>query len=347
MFIFRKIRSMFSADLAIDLGTANTLIYVRGEGIKLDEPSIVAVRTSHEGGRNVAAVGNEAKSMIGRTPADLMTIRPLKDGVIADLTYTEEMLQRFIRKVHKHSFSSPRVIICIPSGATQVDRRAIIDAARRADASEVRLVPEPLAAAVGAGMPVNEPAGSMVIDIGGGTTEIAVISLTGLVYSASIRVGGDKFDEAIIDYIRRNIGVFIGQPTAERIKKEIGCAYPTSEVKEMELKGLNQKEGAPRSFTINSNEALEALQEPLGGIVRSIKTALELTPPELAGDIAERGIVLTGGGALLKDIDKLISEETGLNVIIAEDPLMCVVKGAGQLVEKIDTPFIIPFTLPE
>lgn len=346
--MFKWFRSLFSSDLAIDLGTANTLIYLSGEGIVLDEPSIVAIRTLPEGGKAPAAVGEEAKQMLGRTPADLETIRPMRDGVIADLTATEYMLNEFIKRIHKRTLSitpSPTVVVCVPSGATQVERRAIVDAARRAGCHPVYLVSEPMAAAIGAGMAVDEARGSMVIDIGGGTTEVGVISLNGIVYSSSIRMGGDKFDEAIIDYIRRNFGVYIGHPTAERIKKEIGCAYPTSDVYELVLRGLNQQEGAPRSFTVNSNEVLEALQEPLGGIIKAVKYALEQTPPELAADIADRGIVLTGGGALLRDIDKLLMEETGLNVIIADEPLTCVANGGGKIIEQIDSHFALPFIL--
>ncbi len=286
--------------------------------------------------------------MLGRTPADLETIRPMRDGVIADLTATEYMLNDFIKRIHKRTFSitpSPTVVVCVPSGATQVERRAIVDAARRAGAHPVYLVSEPMAAAIGAGMSVDEARGSMVIDVGGGTTEVGVISLNGIVYSNSVRIGGDKFDEAIIDYVRRSFGVFIGHPTAERIKKEIGCAYPTSEVYELELKGINQQEGAPRSFTMNSNEVLEALQEPLAGIVKAVRYALEQTPPELAADVADRGIVLTGGGALLRDIDKLLMEETGLNVIVADEPLTCVVNGGGKIIEQIDSNYALPFIL--
>ncbi len=346
--MFKWFRSIFSSDLAIDLGTANTVIYLAGEGIVLNEPSIVAIRTLPEGGKEPIAVGNEAKQMLGRTPADLETIRPMRDGVIADLTATEHMLNEFIKRIHKRAFSispSPTVVVCVPSGATQVERRAIVEAARRAGAHPVHLVSEPMAAAIGSGMSVDEARGAMVIDIGGGTTEVGIISLNGIVYSNSVRIGGDKFDESIIDYVRRSFGIFIGHPTAERIKKEIGCAYPTSEVYELELKGLNQQEGAPRSFTINSNEVLEALQEPLAGIIKVVKHALEQTPPELASDVAERGIVLTGGGALLRDIDKLLTEETGLNVIIADEPLMCVAKGGGKIIEHIDNNYALPFLL--
>ncbi len=346
--MFKWFRSMFSSDLAIDLGTANTVIYLSGEGIVLNEPSIVAIRTLSEGGKEPIAVGDEAKQMEGRTPEDLETIRPMKDGVIADLTATEHMLNEFIKRIHKRTLSispSPTVVVCVPSGATQVERRAIVEAARRAGAHPVYLVSEPMAAAIGAGMSVDEARGAMVIDIGGGTTEVGIISLNGIVYSNSVRIGGDKFDEAIMDYVRRNFGIFIGFPTAERIKKEIGCAYPASEVYELELKGLNQQEGAPRSFTMNSNEVLEALQEPLAGIVKVVKHALEQTPPELASDVAERGIVLTGGGALLRDIDKLLMEETGLNVIVADDPLMCVAHGGGKIIEHIDANYALPFIL--
>jgi rod shape-determining protein MreB len=276
--------------------------------------------------------------MLGRTPGNLSTIRPLKDGVIADFVVTEKMLQHFIKKVHERKFfnPSPRVLICVPCGSTQVERRAIKESAIGAGARETYLIPEPMAAASGAGMPVDEARGSMVLDIGGGTSEVAVISLNGIVYSASVRVGGDRFDEAIINYVRRNFGVLIGEPTAERIKQEIGSAFPTGEVQEVEIKGRNLAEGIPRSFTLNSNEILEALQEPLSGIVGAVKTALEATPPELAADVADRGIVLTGGGALLRDIDRLLMEETGLNVVVAEDPMTCVARGGGRVLEIID-----------
>ncbi len=338
--MFKRIRGLFSNDLSIDLGTANTLIYVRGAGIVLDEPSVVAVHqdVNRGGPRTVAAVGIEAKRMLGRTPGNLTTIRPLKDGVIADFVVTEKMLQHFIRKVHSRRFfnPSPRVLICVPCGSTQVERRAIRESAIGAGARETYLIPEPMAAAIGAGMPVDEARGSMVLDIGGGTSEVAVISLNGIVYSSSVRVGGDRFDDAIINYVRRNFGMLIGEPTAERIKHEIGSAYPGSEVREIDVKGRNLAEGVPRSFTLNSNEILEALQEPLSAIVSSVKLALEATPPELAADVAERGIVLTGGGALLRDLDKLIMEESGLNVVVAEDPLTCVARGGGRVLEMID-----------
>ncbi len=338
--MFKRIRGLFSNDLSIDLGTANTLIYVRGTGIVLDEPSVVAIhQDSNRGGpRTIAAVGAEAKRMLGRTPGNLTTIRPLKDGVIADFVVTEKMLQHFIKKVHARKFfnPSPRVLVCVPCGSTQVERRAIRESVIGAGAREAYLIPEPMAAAIGAGLPVDEARGSMVLDIGGGTSEVAVISLNGIVYAASVRVGGDRFDEAIINYVRRNFGVLIGEPTAERIKHEIGSAYPGSEVLEIEIKGRNLAEGVPRSFTLNSNEILEALQEPLAGIVSAVKTALEAAPPELSGDIADRGIVLTGGGALLRDLDRLLIEETGLNVVIAEEPLTCVARGGGRVLELID-----------
>jgi rod shape-determining protein MreB len=332
--------SYFNDDLAIDLGTANTLIYVRGKGIVLDEPSVVAIR--QEGGPNgkkvIQEVGLAAKQMLGRTPGNITAIRPMKDGVIADFTVTEQMLKHFIKKVHNTRIfkPSPRIIICVPCGSTQVERRAIRESAIGAGASSVYLIEEPMAAAIGADLPVGDATGSMVVDIGGGTTEVGVISLGGLVYKGSVRVGGDKMDEAIINYIRRNYGMLIGETTAEQIKKEIGSAFPGSEVREKEVKGRNLAEGIPRSFTISSNEILEALNEPLNQIVSSVKSALEQTPPELAADIAEKGMVITGGGALLRDIDRLLMEETGLPVIVAEDPLTCVVRGSGKALERIE-----------
>jgi len=338
--MFGFLRGYLSDDMAIDLGTANTLIYVRGKGIVLDEPSVVAIR--QEGGPNskksIQAVGKEAKQMLGKTPGNITAVRPMKDGVIADFTVTEQMLKQFIKKVHESRlFSpSPRIIICVPCGSTQVERRAIREAAIEAGASQVYLIEEPMAAAIGADLPVAEATGSMVVDIGGGTTEVGVISLGGMVYSGSVRVGGDKFDEAIINYIRRNYGMLIGETTAETVKKEIGSAFPGSEVREMEVKGRNLAEGIPRSFTISSNEILEALTEPLNQIIGAIKSALEQTPPELGADIAEKGLVITGGGALLRDLDRLIMEETGLPVIVADDPLTCVVRGSGKALERID-----------
>jgi rod shape-determining protein MreB and related proteins len=338
--MFGFLSSYFNDDLAIDLGTANTLIYLRSKGIVLDEPSVVAIR--QEGGPNgkkvIQEVGLAAKQMLGRTPGNITAIRPMKDGVIADFTVTEQMLKHFIKKAHDSRFfkPSPRIIICVPCGSTQVERRAIRESAIGAGASRVYLIEEPMAAAIGAGLPVGEATGSMVVDVGGGTTEVGVIALGGLVYKGSVRVGGDKFDEAIINYIRRNYGMLIGETTAEMIKKEIGSAFPGSEVREKEVKGRNLAEGIPRSFTISSNEILEALTDPLNSIVSAVKSALEQTPPELAADIAEKGMVLTGGGALLRDIDRLLMEETGLPVVIADDPLTCVVRGSGKALEQVD-----------
>ena len=338
--MFGIINSYFSNDIAIDLGTANTLIYVRGNGIVLDEPSVVAIR--EEGGPNgkklIQEVGLAAKQMLGRTPGNMTAIRPMKDGVIADFTITEQMLKQFIKKVHDSRFfaPSPCIVICVPCGSTQVERRAIRESAFGAGARKAELIEEPMAAAIGAGLPVDQATGSMVVDIGGGTTEVGVISLGGIVYSGSVRVGGDKFDEAIISYIRRNYGMLIGETTAEEIKKEIGTAFPGNEVREKEVKGRNLAEGIPRSFSISSNEILEALNDPLNSIVSAVKSALEQTPPELGADIAEKGMVLTGGGALLRDIDRLLMEETGLPVIVADDPLTCVVRGSGMSLEMME-----------
>ena len=337
--MFKKLRGLFSNDLSIDLGTANTLIYVRNQGIVLNEPSVVAIRQDRAGGpKTVAAVGQAAKQMLGRTPGNIKAIRPMKDGVIADFYITEKMLQHFIKQVHSNNLlgPSPRVLVCVPCGATQVEKRAIRESAQGAGAREVYLIEEPMAAAIGAGLPVSEPTGSMVVDIGGGTTEVAIISLNGIVYSSSVRVGGDKFDEAIINYVRRNYGSAIGEATAERIKHEIGSAYPGEEVRELEVRGRNLAEGVPRSFTLNSNEILEALQEPLSGIVSAVMVALEQSPPELASDISEHGMVLTGGGALLRDLDRLLMEETGIPVVVAEDPLTCVARGGGKALETLE-----------
>ncbi len=322
--MFSFVSKYFSTDLAIDLGTANTLIYVRGKGIVLDEPSVVAIR--QEGGPNgkktIQAVGLAAKQMLGRTPGNITAIRPMKDGVIADFTITEQMLKYFIKKIHDNQWfrPSPRIVICVPYGSTQVERRAIKESAIGAGASQVFLIEEPMAAAIGADLPIADATGSMVVDIGGGTTEVGVI----------------KFDEAIINYIRRNYGMLIGESTAENIKKTIGSAFPGSEVREMEVKGRNLAEGIPRSFTISSNEILEALTDPLNSIVSAVKSALEQTPPELGADIAEKGMVLTGGGALLRELDRLLMEETGLPVIVADDPLTCVVRGSGRALEEMD-----------
>ena len=338
--MFKFFGSYFSTDLAIDLGTANTLIYVRDRGIVLNEPSVVSIRTDPQGSgkKTVQAVGLEAKLMLGRTPGNLQAIRPMKDGVIADFTVTEQMLKYFIKKVHDTRMfrPSPRIIICVPCGSTQVERRAIRESAIGAGARQVFLIEEPMAAAIGAGMPVSEATGSMVVDIGGGTTEVGVISLGGVVYASSVRVGGDRMDDAIINYIRRNYGMLIGEATAERIKKQMGSAFPGAEVQEMEIKGRSLAEGVPRSFNVSSNEVLEALTEPLNAIVSAVKQALEQTPPELGSDIAEKGMVLTGGGALLRDLDRLLMEETGLPVIVADDPLTCVVRGSGMALENMD-----------
>ncbi|MFZ2315082.1 MAG: rod shape-determining protein [Gammaproteobacteria bacterium] len=342
--MFKAIRGYYSNDMSIDLGTANTLICIRGVGIVLNEPSVVAIRQGGETGgqKHVVAVGSEAKLMLGRTPGNISAIRPMKDGVIADFYVTEKMLQYFIKKVHSSRKSrflrpSPRVVVSVPSGSTQVERRAIRESAISAGAREVYLLEEPMAAAMGAGLPVEEARGSMVVDIGGGTTEVAIISLNGIVYAASVRIGGDRFDEAIVSYVRRNYGILIGESTAERIKHEIGLAYPLNQMLQMEVRGRNLAEGIPRSFTISSNEVLEALQEPLSGILGAVRAALEQAPPELASDIAERGMVLTGGGALLRNIDRLFMEETGLPVIIADEPLTCVARGGGKALEMIDT----------
>jgi rod shape-determining protein MreB len=337
--MFKRFRGMFSNDLSIDLGTANTLIYMRGQGIVVNEPSVVAIREDRtRGSKSIAAVGTAAKAMLGRTPGNITAIRPLKDGVIADFMVTEKMLQYFINQVHRNKMfrPSPRVLISVPCGSTQVERRAIKESAAGAGAREVYLIEEPMAAAIGAGLPVHEARGCMVLDIGGGTSEVAVISLNGIVYSASVRTGGDRLDEAIMNYIRRNYGIVIGEPTAERIKQEIGSAYPSSEVREIEVRGRNLSEGVPRSFVLNSNEVLEAIQEPLTNIVGAVKSAFEQAPPELGSDVADRGIVVTGGGALLTDLDRLLSEETGLAVLVAEDPLTCVARGGGRILEMLD-----------
>ena len=315
--MFKKLRSMFSNDLSIDLGTANTLVYVKNKGIVLNEPSVVAVRLDRNGGaqRKVDAVGRAAKTMLGRSPDNLEVIRPMKDGVIADFQYTEKMLQYFISKVLQGSHfvpfkPSPRVLVCVPCGATQVERRAIRESVEGAGASEVFLITEPMAAAIGAGLPVSEAKGSMIVDIGGGTTEVAIISLNGIVYSSSVRIGGNRFDQAIIDYVRNTKRYEIGESTAEQVKIEIGSAYAEQEMHEKEVRGRSVVEGVPRSFTLNSNEILEALSDPIKGIVAAVRTALEKSPPELAADIAEHGMMLSGGGALLHNLDKLLREET-------------------------------------
>ncbi|MEO5367027.1 MAG: rod shape-determining protein [Magnetococcus sp. WYHC-3] len=332
-----KLLGLFSTDMAIDLGTANTLVYVRGKGVVLSEPSVVAI---HQGPRStkVLSVGNEAKRMLGRTPGHITATRPMRDGVIADFTVTEAMLKHFIRKVHKRRlFYSPRIVVCVPYGATQVERRAIRESADSAGARDVHLIEEPMAAAIGAGLPVTDASGSMVVDVGGGTTEVAIISLGGIVYSRSIRVGGDKMDEAIIAHVRRKYSLLIGEGTAEQIKIQIGSAAPMAERMTMEVKGRDLVNGVPKHQIISDVEILEALADPINAIVEGVRTALERTPPELAADIVDRGIVLTGGGALLRGIDRLISDETGLPVIVAEDPLTCVVKGSGKALEELDT----------
>lgn len=338
-FNFNIRKAMFYADVSIDLGTANTLIYVKDKGVVLEEPSVVAVRRSVKNGEEiVCAVGNDAKAMLGRTPISMEAIRPLKDGVIADFHVTEKMLQYFIKKITSNSIFkiNPRVLVSVPCGATQVERRAIRESILGAGAREVYLIEEAMSAAVGAGLPVDEATGSMVVDIGGGTTEIAIISLSGIVYSESVRVGGDRFDDSIVNYVRRNFGSLIGESTAERVKHKIGSAYPGQDVLRMEISGRNVAEGIPRSFSVNSNEVLEALQEPLASIVSAVRHALEEAPPELAADIADSGIVLTGGGALLSGLDHLLMEETGLPVIIAEDPLTCVARGGGVILDMLD-----------
>lgn len=342
--MFKKLRAMFSNDLSIDLGTANTLVYVKNRGIVLNEPSVVAVKLDKNSGaqRKISAVGKNAKVMLGKNPDDIEVIRPMKDGVIADFQYTEEMLQNFIDKVlsgsHLFPFKpSPRVLVCVPCGATQVERRAIRESVEGAGASEVFLITEPMAAAIGAGLPVSEAAGSMIVDIGGGTTEVAIISLNGVVYSSSVRVGGDRFDQSIITYVRNTKRYEIGEATAERVKIEIGSAYAEQEVHEKEIRGRSVVEGVPRSFTLNTNEILEALSDPIKEIVAAVKAALEKSPPELAADIAERGMMLSGGGALLRNLDKLLREETGIPVIVADDPLTCVARGGGRALEMYDS----------
>lgn len=337
--MLNKLFSLFSLDMAIDLGTANTLVFVPGRGIVLDEPSVVAIeRKDHT--TKVRAVGSSAKIMIGRTPEDIVAIRPLKDGVIADFQVAEEMIKHFISKVHnRRMFNSPRIIICVPYGSTAVERRAIREAALSAGASQVWLVDEPMAAAIGAGLPVTDATGSMIVDIGGGTTEIAVISLGGIVYSMSVRVGGDKLDEAIVNYIRRKHNLLIGDATAERIKVEIGSALKPEKGKgkEIEIKGRDLVNGVPRNLKTSEAEIAEALSGPVSRIVEGIKTALEATPPELAADIVDKGIMLSGGGGMLGNLDELLRKETGLPVCISEDPLLCVAKGSGRILEEMKT----------
>jgi rod shape-determining protein MreB len=339
--MLKALFGLFSNDLAIDLGTANTLIYVKERGIILNEPSVVAIRYDpygRGGGKTILAVGGEAKKMLGRTPGSIQAIRPMKDGVIADFTVTEQMLKYFIRKVQENRFlrPSPRIIICVPCGSTQVERRAIKESAISAGAREVYLIEEPMAVAIGANLPVADPTGSMVVDIGGGTTEVGVMSLGGMVYSASLRVAGDTFDEAIINHVRRNQGVLIGEATAERIKKSIAAAWEGSENREIEVKGRDLSEGLSKSVILSSIEIYGALKEPLDAITRAIRSALEQTPPELSADIGERGMVIAGGGALLRDMDRRIMDDTGLPVVVADDPLTCVARGCGRALEEMD-----------
>jgi len=335
--MFAKLLGLMSADMAIDLGTANTLVYVRGHGIVLNEPSVVAI-TMINGRKQVLRVGEEAKQMLGRTPGDIVAIRPLRDGVIADFEIAEEMIKHFIRKVHnRRSFIAPQMVICVPSGSTAVERRAIQEAAESAGARKVALIEEPMAAAIGAGLPVTEATGSMIVDIGGGTTEVAVISLGGIVYARSVRVGGDKMDEAIINYIRRTHNLFIGESTAERIKKEIGSACPPEdgEGRMTEIKGRDLMNGVPKVLVISERQIAEALSEPVGAIIDAVKGALEHTAPELAADIVDRGIVMSGGGSLLSNLDYVLRYATGLAVTVADDPLSCVVLGSGQALENM------------
>src|SRR5512132_4352401 len=328
---------LFSNDLAIDLGTANTLTFVKGKGIVSNEPSVVAVQRGSNGTKKVLAVGKEAKEMLGRTPGNIVAVRPMKDGVIADFEVTEAMLRYFITRAHnRRTLVRPRIIICVPSGITEVEKRAVRDSALAAGAREVYLIEQPMAAAIGAGLPVTEPSGNMIVDIGGGTSDVAVISLAGIVFAKSVRIGGDKLDEAIIQYVKRKYNLLIGERTAELIKMGIGTAYPTDEVMTMEIKGRDLVAGVPRTLTVTSDEIRDALAEPVTGIVEAVKLTLERTPPELAGDIADRGIVLAGGGALLKNLDTLLREETGLPVFLAEDPLSSVVIGAGKALESLD-----------
>ena len=327
---------LFSNDLAIDLGTANTLVYVKGKGIVLSEPSVVAVRKDAKGTSKVLAVGREAKMMLGRTPGNIVAIRPIKDGVIADFEITEAMLRHFIEKVHnRRTLVRPRIIICVPSGITQVEKRAVRESAESAGAREVYLIEEPMAAAIGAGLPITEPKGSMIVDIGGGTTEVAVISLGGIVYSKSVRMGGDKMDDAILQHIKRKYNLLIGLATAEIIKITIGNAYPTDQVETIEVKGRDLVTGIPKILTIDSDEVRKAISEQVETIVETVRIALEQTPPELAADIVDTGIVLTGGGALLKNLDVLLREETKLPITISEDPLSAVVLGSGKALDDM------------
>ncbi|MBD90877.1 MAG: rod shape-determining protein [Deltaproteobacteria bacterium] len=334
--MFDWIHDLFSNDLAIDLGTANTLIYTKGKGIVSCEPSVVAVQKDVRGARRVLAVGKDAKDMLGRTPGSIVAIRPMKDGVIADFEITEAMLRYFIHKAHdRRTLVRPRIIICVPYGITEVEKRAVRESAENASAREVYLIEEPMAAAIGAGLPITEPSGNMIVDIGGGTTEVAVISLAGIVESISAKVGGDKMDQSIINHIKRKHNLLVGERTAETIKCDIGTAYQTNELLTREVKGLDNLTGMPKTVTINSDEIREALSEPLTEIVDAVRRALEKTPPELAADIVDKGIVIAGGGALLRNIDVLLREETGLPVSIAEDPMSAVVIGSGKALDSL------------
>jgi len=328
----------FSNDLAVDLGTANTLVYVKGKGIVLNEPSVVALQKDEKSGnKKILAVGNEAKKMLGRTPGNILAVRPMKEGVISDFEVTEAMLRYFVAQAHnRRSLIRPRIIICVPSGITQVEKRAVKETALQAGAREIYLIEEPMAAAIGAGLPVGEAWGNMVVDIGGGTTEVAVISLSGIVYSQSIRIAGDKMDEAIVNYIKRNHNLLIGERTAEMIKMAIGTAFPDENIKTADIKGRDLVLGVPKTLEISSREITTALQEPIKSIVDVVKTSLEKIPPELAADIVDKGVVLTGGGALLKNIDVLLREETGLPFVTPEDPLGCVVMGTGKALDELD-----------
>jgi rod shape-determining protein MreB len=334
--ILNSIFGWFSSDLAIDLGTANTLVYVKGRGIVMSEPSVVAICQNERGSNKVRAVGARAKEMLGRTPANITAIRPMKDGVIADFEITEAMLRYFITRVHdRKRWVRPRIVIAVPSGITEVEKRAVKESAMLAGAREVYLIEEPMAAAIGAGLPITEPSGNMIIDIGGGTTEVAVISLSGIVYSLSTRVGGDKMDEAIIHYVKRKYNLLIGERTAERIKIEIGTAYPSDEVKSMEIKGRDLVAGIPKTVEMKSEEVREALAEPVNAIVESVKMALERTPPELSADIVDKGVVLVGGGSMLHNLDLLLREATGLPVMLAEDPMTAVAIGTGRCLDEV------------
>jgi rod shape-determining protein MreB len=336
--ILDSLFGIFSNDLAIDLGTANTLIYVKGQGVVCNEPSVVAVQNDGVGGRRrVVAVGAEAKSMLGRTPESITAIRPMKDGVIADFEITEEMLRRLIRKVHnRRALVRPRIIICVPHGITEVEKRAVRESAESAGAREVYLIEEPMAAAIGAGLPITEACGSMILDIGGGTAEIAVISLKGIVYSRSVRVGGDKMDEAISNYVKRRHNILVGERTAEQVKIAVGSALPTGENLTVEVRGRDLVQGVPKSVVITEEEIRDALIEPVNQIVEVVRIALEKTPPELSSDIVDRGITLTGGGALLRNLDRLISRETGLPVVLVDDPISAVVVGSGAVLDQLD-----------